>query len=94
MRTSNLFLIAVVFIFGWTSTLEAQRLSRPLRTNISAAAYQGIGLGNRRSGSDQWYPYVVARPVDRSWIREMPMQHRPNRPLHFWGNSRRRRVAN
>ncbi|QEG25265.1 hypothetical protein [Mariniblastus fucicola] len=37
-----------------------------------------------------WYPYVIARPADRDWIRETPIELRPNRPLHFWGNSRRR----
>ena len=94
MRTSNLFLIAVVFIFGWTSTLEEQRYS------VLPAGYQRVSLpvaivGSNRAVagynySGQWYPYVITRPIDRSWIREMPMQHRPNRPLHFWGNSRRR----
>jgi len=36
------------------------------------------------------YDYVIARPADRQWIRETPVELRPNRPMHFWGNSRRR----
>lgn len=37
-----------------------------------------------------WYPYVIARPEDRDWIQQTPIELRPNRPLHFWGNSKRR----
>lgn len=37
-----------------------------------------------------WYPYVVARREDRDWIRNTPIDCRPNRPLHIWGNTRRR----
>ena len=103
MRTSNLFLMVAVFFFGWTSsTLVAQRYSRPVVVNkVSVqAGYQGISQpvaivasnpsvpGYNCSGL--WYPYVIARPADRSWMREMPVANRPNRPLHFWGNSRRR----
>lgn len=39
--------------------------------------------------SSDWYPYVIARESDRDWIRQTPIELRPNRPLHFWGNSRR-----
>jgi hypothetical protein len=42
---------------------------------------------NSRTG---WYPYVIARGEDRALIQSMPMEMRPNRPLHFWGNSVRR----
>lgn len=37
-----------------------------------------------------WYPYVIARRGDRMWIRSTPVELRPNRPMHFWGNARRR----
>lgn len=99
MRTSNLVLIAAVFVLGLgSSTLEAQLLPRPF-LNVSPPVYQatvetqvpmvsvGIPVNNPYS---QWYPYVVARAEDRQWIRETPIELRPNRPLHFWGNSRRR----
>ena len=34
-----------------------------------------------------YYPYTIARPQDRAWIRSLPIQQRPNRPFHFYGNS-------
>lgn len=38
-----------------------------------------------------YYPYVIARGQDRQRIRSMPIELRPNRPLHFYGNAVRRR---
>lgn len=72
------------------STLEAQQL---VRNAVTRAASVPLSLGANRSAnaaSGNWYPYVIAREQDRAWIREMPIESRPNRPLHFWGNSRRR----
>ena len=82
------FIILAVFccILATThcSTLEAQALR-------SAIVRPVLNTAIRRSDpSTQWYPYVIAREEDRAWIREMPMEDRPNRPMHFWGNSRRR----
>ncbi len=37
--------------------------------------------------STNWYPYVIARPADRHWIEATPIDARPNRPLHFYGNA-------
>ena len=37
-----------------------------------------------------YYPYTIARSQDREWIRSLPMEQRPNRPLHFYGNTVRR----
>ena len=48
------------------------------------AISQTISVGNG------YYPYTIARAQDREWIRSMPMEHRPNRPLHFYGNKVRR----
>ncbi len=36
------------------------------------------------------YPYVIVRPQDRDWLTSLPIEHRPNRPLHFYGNTIRR----
>ena len=44
----------------------------------------------RYSAAPKYYPYTIARPEDRTWIRNLPMEHRPNRPLHFYGNRVRR----
>ncbi len=40
--------------------------------------------------SNGWYPRVIARGDDREIIRATPMELRPNRPMHFYGNSVRR----
>ncbi|MEM7783899.1 MAG: hypothetical protein AAF939_06515 [Planctomycetota bacterium] len=46
---------------------------------------------NASIGSD-WYPYTIARGKDRDIIKSMPIESRPNRPLHFYGNTVRRRI--
>jgi len=33
-----------------------------------------------------YYPFVIALPQDRQWIRNTPVEKRPTRPLHFYGN--------
>ena len=33
-----------------------------------------------------YYPFVIALPQDRQRIRSMPIEQRPARPLHFYGN--------
>ena len=38
----------------------------------------------------RYYPFAIARPQDRTWIRNLPMEQRPDRPLHFYGNRVRR----
>jgi len=83
-------LLAVVSV---CSTLEAQLLSRPAILNrvVGRLATTSPAVSSDFASSG-WYPYVVARPEDRYWIRETPVELRPNRPLHFWGNSRRRMV--
>ena len=40
--------------------------------------------------ADNWYPYVIARREDRVWIRNTPINERPSRPMHVWGNTRRK----
>ena len=43
--------------------------------------------GNARLNSPTgYYPYTIARPQDRAWIRSLPIEQRPTRPLHFYGN--------
>ncbi len=37
-----------------------------------------------------WSPYVIARGQQRQIIRNTPIQYRPYRPLHFYGNTVRR----
>lgn len=37
-----------------------------------------------------YYPRVFARGIDRQIIRNTPIELRPNRPFHFYGNTVRR----
>lgn len=37
-----------------------------------------------------WYGVVVARGAERQQIESTPIVARPNRPLHFYGNTVRR----
>ncbi len=39
-----------------------------------------------------WYPYTIARGADRAKIENTPILERPYRPLHFYGNTVRRRA--
>ena len=97
MRTWPHVLITFVFIFTMAGSTQAQRVARPIRNGapirgnlqpiirpIPEARFSGY------KANDHVYPYVIARPEDRQWIRETPIELRPNRPMHFWGNSRRR----
>lgn len=76
------------------ATLEAQQLGRSgMAGLVVRSVAMPLSLGQRRSAnaaSGDWYPYVIAREEDRAWIRDTPVEDRPNRPMHFWGNSRRR----
>jgi hypothetical protein len=36
-------------------------------------------------------PVFVAQNLSRTQIRSMPIEARPNRPIHFYGNAVRRR---
>jgi len=37
-----------------------------------------------------WSPTIIVRGEERQQIRATPIQQRPNRPLHFYGNTVRR----
>lgn len=42
------------------------------------------------SQQPDWSPNIIARVEEREQIRATPIEHRPNRPLHFYGNTVRR----
>jgi hypothetical protein len=42
------------------------------------------------SAQTGWVPYVVAPGPMREQIQALPIEQRPNRPLHFYGNAVRR----
>lgn len=60
-----------------------------------AGAFLLICLGAAPQASAQqavtFYPFVIARGSDRAAIESTPIEQRPNRPLHFYGNTVRRR---
>jgi len=98
MRTWKLALIVFAFVLAMAGSTQAQRIARPLRngTPIHRGNLQPMlrpssnARGSSYNANSNRYPYVIARPEDRQWIRETPIELRPNRPMHFWGNSRRR----
>lgn len=56
-----------------------------------SAVWTGDCLGQvYYPSTPSYYPYTIARPQDREWIRNLPMEQRPDRPLHFYGNMVRR----
>ncbi|WP_283433857.1 hypothetical protein [Neorhodopirellula lusitana] len=40
-----------------------------------------------------WSPVVIARGDYRTEIKSLPIERRPNRPFHFYGNTVRRRQS-
>ncbi len=47
---------------------------------------ESLAQSNRPIMAPHYYPYTIALPQDRAWIRSLPMEQRPDRPLHFYGN--------
>jgi hypothetical protein len=39
------------------------------------------------NGYPNRYPYLITRPADREWIRSIPIEKRPNRFFHVYGNA-------
>ena len=60
-----------------------------LLSNESCPAQQFLP-GQPACNEPTWYPYVIARGDDRSRIETTPIEFRPYRPLHFYGNTVRR----
>ncbi|TWT66166.1 hypothetical protein [Allorhodopirellula solitaria] len=65
-----------------------------MKSVIQAAAVVFlVTLGNvsfADAGEPGWSPVIVARGEYRQQIRSLPIQQRPYRPLHFYGNTVRR----
>ena len=55
-----------------------------------SAVFLGTMVAEPASAQTGFYPYVIARPQDRAKIRSTPIEKRPYRPLHFYGNTVRR----
>lgn len=48
------------------------------------------GFNPVRPAEPGWAPYVLASPQTRSRLAQMPLEQRPYRPFHFYGNTVRR----
>lgn len=46
--------------------------------------------GSTSAREPGWSPVVIARGAYREQIKSLPMEQRPYRPLHFYGNTVRR----
>ena len=46
---------------------------------------------DRAAAQTGWHPVVIPTGVYRETIKATPIEMRPNRPLHFYGNTVRRR---
>jgi hypothetical protein len=59
------------------------------RTLLAALTLLALGVigGTASAQETGYYPYVIARGMDRQIIRNMPIENRPTRPLHFYGNT-------
>ena len=71
---------AMVFVVSPTAWAAPTAATAPA-TSAAPAASNGPG----------WLGVVVARGELKEWIDSTPIVDRPNRPLHFYGNTVRRR---
>ena len=66
-----------------------------LRVSLAAVVLAGsmlIAIPKSASAASEtgYLPIIVARGETKEWIHSMPITERPNRPLHFYGNTVRR----
>jgi hypothetical protein len=58
---------------------------------VTVAAFTAAESASAQSpGSPGWTPPIIATGADREYLRSLPIEQRPNRPLHFYGNTVRR----
>lgn len=46
---------------------------------------------SNRAAAQQWTTPIIARGSYRAYLQSLPIEARPNRPFHFYGNTVRRR---
>lgn len=83
MRIAKLAGSTALFLFVCYSfsaeTASAQYISSPY-----------LDLAPMRTIEPGWAPYVLAAPQTRARLAQMPIEQRPYRPFHFYGNTIRR----
>ncbi|MEL6898112.1 MAG: hypothetical protein AAFP90_18595, partial [Planctomycetota bacterium] len=80
------------FVFSMTATY-----SPPFRTGFALLLIAGallatvlMSTATAEAGRPGFMPFVVAPYHMRAEIKSTPIHKRPNRPLHFYGNTVRR----
>ncbi len=64
-----------------------------VRTLITTGALGLIIVGIATAASaagKKWDSRIILRGAERTAVKSMPIEARPNRPLHFYGNTIRR----
>jgi hypothetical protein len=79
----------LALVICWTSLVSLQQYcsAQSIGGRFGIA---GGTLNTTQPINTQRYPYVIARGADRQVIQNTPIEQRPNRPLHFYGNFVRR----
>jgi hypothetical protein len=57
---------------------------------VAVVAILGIGATAQGASEPNWWPVVIARGEERQWVESLPIEDRPYRPFHFYGNAVRR----
>lgn len=77
---------------AWVSPLTTTAADSPWLVDTRAQAVRPLnGNGRPQAGVEPgWSPVVIARGEFREQVRSLPIEQRPYRPLHFYGNTVRR----
>lgn len=69
----------------------AMSLVRLLKTSFAFVVLTLVALEVAEAAEPKWQGNVIARGEERERIENTPILERPYRPLHFYGNTVRRR---
>jgi hypothetical protein len=69
-------------------------MQKSIRTSLFLAVISPFFVFESQSvAANGWSPVVIARGSYRAQLQSMPIESRPNRPFHFYGNAVRRANA-
>ncbi len=64
--------------------LRFRLLAAALTISVAASVSNSYALD---PSSPRLSPGIIATPQERAQLRSIPIEQRPNRPLHFYGNT-------
>ena len=70
---------------------DFMNLVRKAGFSLFVLAVLGIATGEAQGQEPKWHPKVIVRGEERAQIKSTPIELRPYRPLHFYGNTKRRK---